>query len=54
MAGGFGAASAAQDLLKLIESQQTLNKERPEIVAALEVIAVRAKQIIEAGESGWW
>jgi len=51
MQGGFGAASAVSEILRLIEAEQKNGLSAEEV---LEKVVERAKEIKKAGEDGWY
>lgn len=54
MAGDVGSQVAAQDILSFVLKEMDAHKDEPEVMAVLQRVADKAKDIVEASKSGWY
>lgn len=54
MQGGIGAATAAGEILKLVNEIKEAHKNNTEVLKVLAQIETKAQEIKTAGESGWY
>ena len=52
--GNAGASTAAGEILDLVKQKLDENKDKPDVVKVLKEIEVKAQQIKDSADSGWY